>query len=395
MYTSYYDLKEKPFNLLPDPDFFYMSSDHENAYVHLEYAVFENKGFVVVSGEIGAGKTTLINLLIKKIEQNVKIGLINNTSVTPEQLIKVICSEYELDVHGMDKTEMLERLHSFLLDQFSQKQRVILIIDEAQNLSVEAIEEIRMLSNFEAEKHHLIQIFLLGQPELIYTLQNKNLEQFVQRITVYCHLKGLKREDVEKYIIHRLKVAGCRKTNIFNRQAIDAISTYSEGIPRLVNNICDTSLVYGFADQVKIINKNIVDTVVKARESGGIFSQKKNKPKAGYTNEVIQKDSFLKLISVLKSWKKQIKLLEERISFLEQKINISDRKLDELGNKKDQKDEIIIELFKMLKKNMERQFRIITKNDSTKSFDNSEIYINQQEHESQSFMNISKLFKNF
>ena len=395
MYTSYYDLKEKPFNLLPDPDFFYMSSDHENAYVHLEYAVFENKGFVVVSGEIGAGKTTLINLLIKKIEQNVKIGLINNTSVTPEQLIKVICSEYELDVYGMDKTEMLERLHSFLLDQFSQKQRVILIIDEAQNLSVEAIEEIRMLSNFEAEKHHLIQIFLLGQPELIYTLQNKNLEQFVQRITVYCHLKGLKREDVEKYIIHRLKVAGCRKTNIFNRQAIDAISTYSEGIPRLVNNICDTSLVYGFADQVKIINKNIVDTVVKARESGGIFSQKKNKPKAEYTNKVIQKDSFLKLISVLKSWKKQIKLLEERISFLEEKINISDRKLDELGNKKDQKDEIIIELFKMLKKNMESQFRIITKNDSTKSFDNSEIYINQQEHESQSFMNISKLFKNF
>jgi general secretion pathway protein A len=386
MYTSYYDLKEKPFNLLPDPDFFYMSSGHENAYVHIEYAVSENKGFVVVSGEIGAGKTTLINLLIKKIEQDVKIGLINNTSVTPEHLIKMVCSEYELDVDGMDKAEMLEVLHSFLLDQFSQRQRVILIIDEAQNLSVEVIEEIRMLSNIEADKHHLLQIFLLGQPELIYTLQNKKLKQFVQRITVYCHLKGLKREDTEKYITHRLNVAGNKQKDLFSKQAIDTIFKYSKGIPRIVNNICDTSLVYGFADQVKVINKEIVENVIKSRESDGIFL---NKPNTKNSDNINKKDNFKKLISVLKSWKKHIKLLERRISLLEEKIDISDKKLDELGNKKDQKDEIIIELFKMLKKNMERQFRIAAHNN------NSEIYINHKENKNQDFMKISNLFKSF
>ncbi len=395
MYTSYYDLKEKPFNLLPDPDFFYMSSGHENAYVHLEYAVSENKGFVVVTGEIGAGKTTIINLLIKKIEQEIRVGLINNTLVTPDQLIKVICSEYELDVLGMDKAEMLDLLHGFLLDQFSKKQRVILIIDEAQNLSAEAIEEIRMLSNFEAEKHHLLQIFLLGQPELIYTLQNKNLEQFVQRITVYCHLKGLAREDIEKYITHRLNVAGGRQKDIFSKQAIDAIFTYSKGIPRIVNNICDTSLVYGFADQIKIINKEIVENVIKSRKSGGIFSNKSNKSETEETDTVIKKDNFKKLTLVLKSWKKQIRLLEKRISLLEEKIDISDKKLKELSNKKDQKDEIIIELFKMLKKNMERQFRVVENNNNTNLSDNSDIHMNHKEHKSQDSMNISNLFKKF
>ncbi len=178
MYESFYGLKEKPFNLLPDPDYLYMSQGHENAYTHLEYAVAENKGFAVITGEIGSGKTTLINFLLGKIQQDIRVGLINTTHVSPTHFIKMICQEYELKVDGRDKAEVLDLFHGFLLSQFSERKRVILIIDEAQNLTPKTMEEIRMLSNLEAEKHHLIQIVLAGQPDLRNRLQRKALEQF-------------------------------------------------------------------------------------------------------------------------------------------------------------------------------------------------------------------------
>ena len=253
MYESFYGLKEKPFDLHPDPDYLYMSRGHENAYTHLEYAIAENKGFVVVTGEIGSGKTTLINFLLTKIRQDIEVGLISNTSLTPEQFIAMICEEFEVPLQGdgSDKAKMLGRFHAFLLEQFAKKKRVILIVDEAQNLSPEALEEIRMLSNLEAEKHHLIQILLVGQPELKYKLQMKNLEQFAQRVTVHCHLDGLGPEEVDRYIRYRLTVAGAKGSDIFSEDAIEAIHKHSRGIPRLINILCDTALVFGYADSLK------------------------------------------------------------------------------------------------------------------------------------------------
>ena len=223
MYTSFYGLKEKPFDLHPDPGFLYMSRGHENAYTHLAYAIRENKGFVIVTGEIGSGKTTLINFLLTKIRQNVEVGLISNTSLTPEQFIMMLCEEFEVPLDGsnsMDKARMLAKFHEFLLKQFTKKKRVILIVDEAQNLTPEALEEIRMLSNLEAEKHHLIQIILVGQPELKYKLQLKELAQFAQRITVHCHLEGLGAEELDHYIRYRLQVAGAAHADIFRPDAM-------------------------------------------------------------------------------------------------------------------------------------------------------------------------------
>ncbi|MDY6953086.1 MAG: ATPase, T2SS/T4P/T4SS family, partial [Thermodesulfobacteriota bacterium] len=182
MYESFYGLKEKPFNITPDPDYFYMSQVHENAYTHLQYAIKENKGFVVITGEIGSGKTTLINLLLKNIEEDVLVGVISSATLLPEEFIKMACQELELGTEGMDKVEMVDALHQFLLKQFAEKKRVVLIIDEAQNLPLETIEEIRVLSNLDTEKDHLIQMILVGQPELKSKLQQRQLKQFVQRV---------------------------------------------------------------------------------------------------------------------------------------------------------------------------------------------------------------------
>ena len=184
MYEQFYGLKEKPFQLTPDPDYLFMSQVHENIYAHLEYAIAENKGFVVITGEIGSGKTTLINHLLRNIQQDIQVGLLNQTNVTPVQFIKRICHEFELPVEGMDKAEMLDSFHEFMLTRFAAGKRVVLIIDEAQNLPVQTLEELRMLSNLEDEKQHLIQIILSGQPELRQKLRRKDLEQFTQRVTV-------------------------------------------------------------------------------------------------------------------------------------------------------------------------------------------------------------------
>ncbi|MCK5204291.1 MAG: AAA family ATPase, partial [Desulfobacterales bacterium] len=261
MYESFYGFKEKPFDLHPDPDYLYMSRVHENTYVHLEYAIIENKGFVVVTGEIGAGKTTLINYLLNKIGEDIHVGLINNTNIRPAEFLKMICQEFELDPKTDDKAELIDIFSGYLIDQFAAGERVVLIIDEAQNLTNDTMEEIRMLSNIETEKHHLIQIILVGQPELKFKLQQSNLKQLAQRVTVHCHLKGLEKDEVKEYINHRLEIGGGNRFDIFHKETIDQIAAYSRGIPRLINILCDSALVYGFADELESISIPILDNV--------------------------------------------------------------------------------------------------------------------------------------
>jgi general secretion pathway protein A len=352
MYESFYGLKEKPFNLLPDPEYLFMSQGHENTYTHLEYAIAENKGFVVITGEIGSGKTTLLNFLLERIGEDINIGLINNTYVRPTQLIKMICKEYELEVEGMDKTEMVDLFHGFLLRQFAERKRVVLIIDEAQNLTPEAMEEIRMLSNLEAEKHHLLQMILVGQPELKHKLQRKELRQFAQRVTVSCHLNGLNKKEVDKYIRHRLKVAGAEGIDIFNAGAIAAIASYSHGIPRVINILCDTALVYGYADELKAIDKKAIEHVIRAREAGGIFSgitqDEKGEPSSSPMEDVISG-----------SLENRLGEMERRIRLMEDVVGGMGQRVDNLVQKKNERDTIVLELFKMLKKSMESRFNAL------------------------------------
>lgn len=345
MYESFYGFRENPFNLTPDPDYLFMSRGHEEAYTHLEYAIVENKGFVVISGEIGSGKTTLINLLLRKIEGDIHVAVINHTLVQPTQFIKMICQEFEIPVDGTDKAGLLDLFHDFLLRQFAERKRVSLIIDEAQNLPEKTLEEIRMLSNLESEKQHLIQIILVGQPELRHKLQKKRLEQFVQRVTVYCHLNGLDREETGQYIHHRLKVAGTERQDLFDEGAIEVIHQYSRGIPRLINILCDAALVYGFADELKVIDRGVVEEVVVVRKIGGIFHLDDEEVPASPPAADISRE-FLDQLD------RRVQSLEGRTSLLESLSILINHRLSGLLSRKDERDEIVVDLLKMLKESL-------------------------------------------
>ncbi len=354
MYESFYGLKEKPFNLTPDPDYLYMSPGHENAYSHLEYAIQESKGFVVVTGEVGSGKTTLINYLLRKIPQAIHVGIINNTFVQPHELLKMICQEFDLEISNVDKTVLLTRFYQYLLDQYSRRERVILIIDEAQNLPEKSLEEIRMLSNLESEKHHLIQMILVGQPQLKEKLQRKRLEQFVQRVTVHCHLDALDKMQVEGYIRHRLAVAGAENLDLFDPEAIKAVYKHSHGIPRLINTICDSAFVYGYADDVKVIGRDLIEAVAQARSLGVKGEARDTFP------EDEDKDGVATQVStaLFQEFEGRIRAVEEKLTSQDDGFLKISQRLEALNGHRDERDKIIVLLFKMLTKNMKGRDRL-------------------------------------
>ena len=353
MYESFYGLKEKAFNLNPDPEYFYMSREHEDAYRHLEYAISESKGFAVITGEVGSGKTTLINYLLYKLELDINIGLITNTNIPASQFLKAICREFEIDVDVREKVDIMEIFQDFLLERYAQNERVLLIIDEAQNISLEAMEEIRMLSNLEAEKSHLIQIILIGQPELKSKLQRHDLKQFAQRVSTHYHINGLNKDEVTNYIRYRLEVGEADNLDIFQDDAIELIYHHSLGIPRIINVICDTALVYGYADEIKIIDKSLIETVIKEREESGIFNKldlnfsDPTEENIGEEKALISSDISLQFMG------KRIDILDEKIEGLQEEIR-------NLKNKKNERDTIIIELFKMLENGMKSRFKLLS-----------------------------------
>jgi general secretion pathway protein A len=270
MYESFYGLRAKPFDLDPDPDYIYMSGSHQEAYVHLRYGIEENKGLVVVTGEIGSGKTTLINFLLSKLHQSVCVGVVNNTTVAPRDFISMVCEGFGLNLSERDKPRMLAAFNQYLRERRAANDRVVLIVDEAQNLPRETIEELRLLSNMEGARHHLLQVILLGQPELKDKLREKGLEQFVQRITIHFHLGSLTQEEVMKYVRHRLRIAGAKNHEIFDEGALRAVHGYTRGTPRLINILCDNALVYGFGEQRRVIAQSQIDEIVSERKAGGL-----------------------------------------------------------------------------------------------------------------------------
>jgi general secretion pathway protein A len=359
MYESFYGLKEKPFNQTPDPDYLYMSSIHENVYAHIEYAIEESKGFVVVTGEVGSGKTTLINYLLRKISQNIHVGIINNTFMQPQELLRMICQEYELPYEDVEKTALLARFSDYLLEQYAKRERVILIIDEAQNLPERSLEEIRMLSNLEAEKHHLIQIVLVGQPQLKEKLKKKSLEQFYQRVTVYCHLEALDQMQVDSYIRHRLTVAGAQNLELFDRGALTAIYQYSLGIPRLINMLCDAALVYGYADDVNVIGRDLIEAVAKAR------SLEVKETERDLFPEEAEKQGVAVLGSAalrLDEFERQIQTLGERLTSQGNEILKISQGLSDLNGHKGSRDKIILALFNMLRRNLQTRAKLMQEN---------------------------------
>jgi len=305
MYTNFYNLKSKPFTLLPDPEYLFLSHKHKTALVYLEYGLMDQAGFTVVTGEIGTGKTTLIKYFLNKLDDSTKVAYIFNTNITPQQFVKAILQELEIRPSTEDKSEILDALNQFLIHEYALRHKVILIIDEAQNLSLSTLEEIRMLSNLQTEKDHLLQIVLVGQPSLKNKLRHPHLKQFSQRVTVNYHLIPLDLEETRDYIHHRLKVSQAQDINLFTEKAINTIYHSSKGIPRLINILCDASLVYGFAEELTRIDEQIVEQVIADKRQGGIFG--------------VEED--LKTVELPDLGNSSSDGLEYRVSILEQEVS--------------------------------------------------------------------------
>lgn len=271
MYETFYGLKEKPFSIQPDPDFLYFGRRHTLAYAMLEFGVQNGAGFAVISGEIGCGKTTLIRHLLNNLPPGIRVGLVNNTSREIADLLEWILLSFGLPYEGLSKVALYDSFQHFLIQQYGLGRRVLLIVDEAQNLNPNALESLRMLSNINADKHQLLQIILVGQPQLKNMLMQPELQQFAQRVAVDFHIRSFAVGEVQDYIHHRLTIAG-RETPLFTPEACARIAEASHGIPRSINILCDTSLVYGFAAESEQIDLTLVEEMLSDKTEFGTLS---------------------------------------------------------------------------------------------------------------------------
>ncbi|PIU41308.1 MAG: ATPase [Candidatus Omnitrophica bacterium CG07_land_8_20_14_0_80_42_15] len=267
MYLSFYGLKENPFNVTSDPSFFFMSRRHKEAFSHLIYGIKEKKGFLEITGEIGTGKTTLCRVLLNQLDKKIKTAFILNPNLSELQLLQAIAEDFGLHIDNKNnKLSLLKRLNDFLIEQLEVDNNVILILDEAQNISLELLEKIRMLSNLETEKEKLFQIILVGQPQLREKLRSPELEQLKQRIGIRYHIYPLDEEEIEKYIYHRLNVAGFNGSIVFSDDALKEIYKYSRGIPRLINLVCDKALLLGYVLEAKLISLDMIKKSIREIE---------------------------------------------------------------------------------------------------------------------------------
>ncbi len=270
MYYEFYGLKEAPFNITPDPRFLFFTAHHKEAYNHLLYGILERKGFIQLTGEVGSGKTTLCRAVLSALPANIKTALVLNPGLTENQLIRAILQDFGISATGRDRLSFIEKLNAFLLEQLRKGNNVAIIIDEAQNLSPNVLEQIRLLSNLETDQHKLMQIVLCGQPELRERLMSPDLRQLRQRITVRYHLHPLTEKEIVLYIDHRMKTAGWQQEKSpFTDDAISAIYSYSNGIPRLVNALCDIALLAGFVAGTRVIDKVCIAKAIQQLEGTG------------------------------------------------------------------------------------------------------------------------------
>jgi len=257
MYQEYFGLNSKPFKITPDPRYLFMSDRHKEGLAHLLYGVTDSGGFIQLTGEVGTGKTTLIRALLEQLPKKVKIALIMHTQISGREFLLEICNELEVTINGNSVIEIVNSLNQYLLKQHANGEKVILLVDEAQNLLPEVLEQLRLLTNLETEQEKLLQIILIGQPELRDVLAKNNLRQLSQRVTARYHLHPLSKLETGLYIDHRLRISGAT-AKIFNKNAKREVFYLSTGIPRLINVICDRALLGAYSKGSAEISKELI-----------------------------------------------------------------------------------------------------------------------------------------
>jgi putative secretion ATPase (PEP-CTERM system associated) len=271
MYERFYNLRERPFALSPDPEYLYLSRVHSEALDSIRYGIESRAGFIVVTGEIGAGKTTLLQTLLQRLDSRTVVARIVNTMLEPRELLEAIALDFGLNDTSKSKPALLRDLGNFLVQQRAEGRRPLLVIDEAQNLSAQALEEVRLLSNLETEKSKLLQILLAGQPNLRDKIASPELEQFRQRVAVSYHLVPLDGEETVAYINFRLEHAALGEPPRFSPEAADLIYQVSGGVPRIINVVCDATLVFGYAEERRALDGALLEEVIRELEATGII----------------------------------------------------------------------------------------------------------------------------
>jgi putative secretion ATPase (PEP-CTERM system associated) len=339
MYENYYGLTSKPFQLTPDPSFFFGSKWHKRAMSYLQYGLSQAEGFIVITGDIGTGKTTIANSLLDDMQEDIVAAQIVSPKLSPDELVKMVASKFNVPVKGSTKSDILNDLEAFLMDLHKQGKRALLLVDEAQNLPLETIEELRMLSNFQAGGKPLLQSFLLGQEELQPILRAPNMEQFRQRIVASCHLAPLTDVECQAYIEYRLQHAGWDGKALFSAGAYDRIFQFTHGVPRKINTLMDRILLFGFLEELETLDEEAVENVI-AEVSEEMFHPEKQAAAQTQTQtqakvkgilDVTTEDGLVKDVEYYKTMLTE--LVEALDNAISQKIKLT-RYIDRLLQKK-------------------------------------------------------------
>lgn len=263
MYLQHFGLSAYPFRLTPDSDFMFMSEPHSRAKSYMDYTVWNREGFVVITGEIGCGKTTLIQKLLSELDENVVVAKVFQTQLDEVEFLQAVLVEFGLNPFNAKKVELLDMLNSFLIEQFLQHKQIVLIVDDAHNLTTKVLEEIRMFSSVETRKEKILHVIMVGQPPLNEKLEHSDMQQLLQRVKLRYHIRALTEPEVAEYIHHRLSVVGAANLGLFPRETLPVIFKYAGGIPRLINTLCDTTLTCAYADGLKEITAGVVEAAAK------------------------------------------------------------------------------------------------------------------------------------
>ncbi len=281
MYLEFFKLKELPFRLTPDSEFLYMSGGHSRAKAYMDYTVWNREGFVIITGEIGCGKTTLIQKLLSELDENVLVAKVFQTQLDEVEFLQAVLVEYGLNPFNAKKVELIDMLNTFLLDNFLQFKQLVLIVDDAHNLSLKVLEEIRMLSGLETRKEKVLHVILVGQPSLNVILDSPEMEQLLQRVRLRYHIKSLSDTDTRDYIHHRLRIAGATDPeHVVTPDAFPVIYKYTGGLPRLINTLCDTAMTCAFADNIHSVSLSVLNTAIEELQWLP-YAKRLNKRRAG------------------------------------------------------------------------------------------------------------------
>jgi general secretion pathway protein A len=263
MYLEHFGLSAQPFRLTPDSDFLFMSQSHSRAKVYMDYTVWNREGFVVITGDIGCGKTTLIQKLLSELNENVLVAKIFQTQLDEVEFLQAVLVEFGLNPFNAKKVELLDMLNNFLIEQFLQRKQIVLIVDDANNLSMKVLEEIRMLAGLETRKEKILHVILVGQPQLIEMLDHPDMQQLMQRVKLRYHIRALTDQEVGDYVRHRLSIVGASNRMLFLPETLPFIYRYAGGIPRLINVLCDTALTCAYADNLRAVTTGVMEAAVK------------------------------------------------------------------------------------------------------------------------------------